>query len=388
MKNIARILLSCLFLLTGARLLPAQTPPAAVPAVSELDPAPANLALKKSLDLRHADLQKRFDDWTKAATKFNNDFGGRKYKEKSKEAKDALKEQNRIAGLLALYEPDAAKFNADVAKLVRKKPGAAAGIDLDGITVQEGVENAAQLRRDLLSDFSVRISDRTATPNEQAREILGAIAGENKPAPVKNIEKLAAGDVILVAPYTADDHKKAGAWNFGVSNGINLLDRWGSNNWSSPASHAAVYLGEKNGKRWYFDNTGKGPVILEEGKFLQDYGVRNMDVATLVGQPLSMHEGEEIWKGAHELRNTMSYGPSQFMNWGPDYAMVCSESSRWLLVRAGRRVPETASPDAKVAGLDSGLNKNQFVKFSPSDFYTTTQYFVIHRLDVNKGDQP
>ena len=92
MKNIARILLSCLFLLTGARLLPAQTPPAAVPAVSELDPAPANLALKKSLDLRHADLQKRFDDWTKAATKFNNDFGGRKYKEKSKEAKDALKE--------------------------------------------------------------------------------------------------------------------------------------------------------------------------------------------------------------------------------------------------------------------------------------------------------
>jgi hypothetical protein len=209
-------------------------------------------------------------------------------------------------------------------------------------------------------------------------------------SPVKNIDNLSVGDVILVAPAPL---KKAGLWDVWVSNGIQLLDRWGSDNWSSPASHAALFLGERNGKRWYLDNTSKGPIIKEEQTFLKEYGQRQMDVATLVGQPLSRHEGDEMWRGAHELRNTMTYWPSGVPNVGRtftgsnDAGMVCSEASRWLLLRAGRRVPETKGQNAKILGIDTGLNKKQFVTFSPSDFYEEQQYFIIHQLGIKRKGQ-
>lgn len=171
-------------------------------------------------------------------------------------------------------------------------------------------------------------------------------------------------------------------YEWGLSNGINWLDRKGSNNPSSPASHAIVFLGKRNGKNWYLDNTyATGPVIKDEKAFLQEYGHRSMDVATLVGQPLSAHEGQELWKGAHELRNNASYGIKMLQYNGND-VMVCSEASRWLLVRAGRRVPETQSGDMRIGGVDAGLAKRQFVAFSPSDFYEQDQYFIIHRLTL------
>ena len=64
--------------------------------------------------------------------------------------------------------------------------------------------------------------------------------------------------------------------------------------------------------------------------------------------------------------------------------MVCSEASRWLLVRAGRRVPKTESEDKEILGVKTRLNKNKFVDFSPSDFYAKQQYFVIHQLGTKK----
>jgi hypothetical protein len=233
---------------------------------------------------------------------------------------------------------------------------------------------------ELLGTFSGAVVNRTRQPNEQAREILRSFGTVEQPIPVKNMASLAPGDVILVAPIPSRDIGKAGWRDVLISNGINLLDRWGSENWSSPASHAAVFLGERNGKRWYLDNTSShGPVIKEEPEFLKEYGKRKMDVATLVGQPLSLHEAQELWKGAHELRNTTSYG-IKILAYKGDDAMVCSESARWLLLRAGRRVPETQSPDKKI--LNTELNKKQFVTFSPSDFYESQQYFLIHRLNI------
>jgi hypothetical protein len=67
--------------------------------------------------------------------------------------------------------------------------------------------------------------------------------------------------------------------------------------------------------------------------------------------------------------------------------MVCSEASRWLLLRAGRRVPETRSENVKIKEIDTGLNKKQFVNFSPSDFYEEQQYFVVHQLGLQKIGQ-
>jgi hypothetical protein len=74
------------------------------------------------------------------------------------------------------------------------------------------------------------------------------------------------------------------------------------------------------------------------------------------------------------LRNTTTYGI-----WA-DKRMVCSETSRWVLLRAGRDVPQRTSDNARILGFDTGLNKGDFVKYSPADFYENYQYFVIQRL--------
>jgi sRNA-binding protein len=256
-------------------------------------------------------------------------------------------------------------------------------INFDAVNVQGGVPNAVQLKKDLLGNFSSSILQRTTQPNEQVQEIMRSFKTGGPPNPVKNIDNLAVGDVILVASVQMNESIKDETpdhlEDVVKSNSINFLDRYASDNWSSPASHAAIFLGERNGKRWYLNNTSDhGPVIIEEKDFLKEYGHRQMDVATLVGQPLSQHEGQELWKGAHELRNTTSYGI-----WAND-KMVCSEASRWALVRAGRRVPETQSEDVKIFGIDIGLNKKQFVNFSPSDFYENQQYFVVHQLGVQR----
>ncbi len=245
-----------------------------------------------------------------------------------------------------------------------------------------------QLRGQLLRNFPDTVSKRTAArDNEQAQEILRSLQTGKISYPAKSIKNLAPGNVILVAPdylltrgrnETASDHLYAWA----LSNGINWLDSKGSNNSSSPASHAAVFLGRRNGKSWYLDNTlSTGPIIKDEKTFLREYGHRDMDAATLVGQPISQREAQELWKGAHELRNNASYG-IKMLQYNGSEVMVCSEASRWLLVRAGRRVPETQSDDVRIAGIDTGLNKRQFVAFSPSDFYEQEQYFIIHRLTL------
>jgi hypothetical protein len=67
--------------------------------------------------------------------------------------------------------------------------------------------------------------------------------------------------------------------------------------------------------------------------------------------------------------------------------MVCSETSRWALVRAGRAVPETQSGNVKIFGIDTGINKNNFVSFSPADFYAKQQYFVVHQLSIQKKEE-
>jgi len=261
------------------------------------------------------------------------------------------------------------------------EPNWTIAVNLDAIQVQAGVVDSVDLRGALLQDFSKTILERTCRPNGQAQEVLRSFKMKEPPSPIKNIADLAAGDVILVAPWAVKDRNAAGYVALLESNGINWLDRWGSDNWSSPASHTALYLGERNGRRWYLDHTLQGPVIMEESAFLKEYGARGMDVATLVGQPLSRLEGDELWKAAHELGQTIKYGPSKLL--GND-RMVCSEAARWALVRAGRRVPETRSGNAKILGMDSGLNKKNVVDFSPSDFYENQQYFLVHRLGIRK----
>lgn len=243
--------------------------------------------------------------------------------------------------------------------------------------------SSLQMRRELLGGLSDIIHKRNSGSNVQAQEIIRSLKTKKPPelsSLTKSIDNLVPGDVILVSPVHFKDWEKAGIGDVLISNGVNLLDRWGSNSWSSPASHAAIFLGERNGIRWYMDNTSEyGPVIIQEKEFLNRYGQRQMDVATLVGQPISGKEGGAIIDAAHGLRDMgIKYGV------GDHDRMVCSESARWLLLQAGRAVPGTQSDNAKILGITIGLNKKDFVNYSPADFYDNEQYFVIHSLEMKR----
>jgi hypothetical protein len=234
-----------------------------------------------------------------------------------------------------------------------------------------------------LSNLADTIAKRTGGTNPAAQEIIRSLKTKKPPeleSLTKNISDLAPGDVMLIAPVLAKDWQKAGAKDVLISNAVNLLDRWGSNCWSSPASHVAVFLGERNGKRWYMDNTSEhGPVIKEEGQFLKEYGERQMDIATLVGEPLSPAEAKAIFKAAHELRDTgIKYGI------GSDKRMVCSEAARWLILQTGRDIPGTESQPAEVNLLVPFLQKKDLVSYSPADFYKNREYFVIRPLDIKR----
>lgn len=267
------------------------------------------------------------------------------------------------------------------------------------ISMVKGVDQ--KLRQDLLGNFSETISKNANQRDDQVQNLVKSFeTGKPVSNQVKDMAKLVPGDVILVDKIPPDFSKiKDGDWEHikdsGISNIINFLDRTGSDKVSSNASHTASFLGERNGKRWYLDNTSEaGPVIIEEKVFLKKYEGRNMDAATYVGQPLTQEQGELLWKGAHELRDKFhtNYGPSRVDRNNPlsvdpstNPKMVCSESSRWLLVRAGRNVPETQNANLKIKGIDTGLNKKQVVTFSPADFYKQHEYFLIQPLGLKNG---
>ena len=236
---------------------------------------------------------------------------------------------------------------------------------------------------ELLKDFYDTIHKRTAGTNELAQEILRSLKTNKPPMPEninKYIDDLVPGDVILIASVPFADREKAGMKDVLISNAIKLLDRWSTNCWSSPASHVALYLGERNGKRWYEDNTSEhGPVIKEEQEFLKEYGARKMDVATLVGEPISPAEAEAIFKAVHELRDAgITYGV------GSDKRMVCSEAARWLLMKAGRDIPRTESGPGYPNLITAFIQKKDLVTYSPADYYDNQGYFLIRPLDIQR----
>jgi hypothetical protein len=56
----------------------------------------------------------------------------------------------------------------------------------------------------------------------------------------------------------------------------------------------------------------------------------------------------------------------------------------------GRDVPEQNTSDIKFLGAQSGVNKKDFVDFSPADFYKSWQYFIIRpltRLDCHLSER-
>lgn len=240
-----------------------------------------------------------------------------------------------------------------------------------------------KLRQELLGSLADTIRKRTAGTNSAAQGIISSLK-TNKPPELesqsKNMDELAPGDVILVSRVYLKDWQKSGASDILISNAVSLIDKWSSNCWSSPASHAAVFLGERGGKRWYMDNTSEhGPVIKEEGQFMKEYGAREMNVATVAAEPISEAEAEIIFKAAHELRDAgIKYGILS------EKRMVCSDAARWLLMQAGRDIPRTEGDPGYPNLITVFVQKKDLVSYSPADFYGNREYFIVRPLNTNK----
>jgi hypothetical protein len=233
-----------------------------------------------------------------------------------------------------------------------------------------------EMRSELMTGVLVTIQVRGSSPSREGAEILQSLKTDKPP----NLDQdpyasLMAGDVILIDRIPFSERDKYGWKDMALSQGVNFADRLASSNYTSRASHVALFLGERNSKRWFLNNTTEhGPVIIQESEFLRLYGGRDMDVARLVGKPISKEEGDQIWKAAHEQRETNKYGI-----WSKN-RMVCSESARWALMSTGRDIPEQNAGDIQFLGTQSGVNKKEFVNFSPADFYASWKYFIIRPL--------
>ena len=222
------------------------------------------------------------------------------------------------------------------------------------------------------------ISQRLMEPNPWCNSIWRSLKFKEPPLPYKTFAELRPGDVLLVAP---DEGISAETLK---SQGIRFVDRLSSWEWKSRASHTLIFLKEVNGKKLFLDNQSvEGPRIKTEDEIEKEYGTRPMDVARPaelgIAQPLSKAEGAKLWAAARELgilelasepRKAGNFvDKSNYGLYGDDN-MVCSEASRWALIKAGRQIPTTDSPFKKLLG----------VYFGPANFYSQEQYFLISPL--------
>lgn len=211
------------------------------------------------------------------------------------------------------------------------------------------------------------IEQRIKEPSPYVNDIYKSLKTKAPPGlPDRKYEDLKPGDVILISPDDANSF-----W-------INIGDRIASVS-KSPASHTVVYLKEVNGNKLFLDNTpGRGLHVIGEDEFLKSYGKRDALTAS-VAQPLTEEESKKLWDAAKEAIMQESITQEKksgniidqtgYGLFGNDN-MVCSETSRWALIRAGRNIPDTTSNLKKSIGID----------FSPANFYMDNYNFIITPL--------
>lgn len=187
--------------------------------------------------------------------------------------------------------------------------------------------------------------------------------------PRTKYDELQPGDVLLISA----DGSRESFW-------INLADRVSSVS-KSPASHTVLYLKTVNGKKLFLDHTSeKGSHVISEAEFLKTYGRRDALVAS-VAKPVKEGEASRIWEAARERVKAEAKGQERRRKKGKiidqsgyglygDDDMVCSEASRWVLLRAGRKIQETSSPLKRLMGIHYG----------PANFFDDEQNFIITPL--------
>ncbi|MHB8108869.1 MAG: hypothetical protein ACYDHW_02425, partial [Syntrophorhabdaceae bacterium] len=212
------------------------------------------------------------------------------------------------------------------------------------------------------------IEQRTRKPNRYVAKINRSLKVKAPPRlPARKYDELQPGDVILISR----DDSYASFW-------INLGDRL-TTDIRSPASHTVLYLKEVNGRKLFLDHTpGRGSHVIDEDEFLRSYAGRDMLVGSpklAVAQPVKESEAARIWENAKNLLDIEKRKSGNVIDqtgyglYGNNN-LVCSEASRWVLIRSGREIPESASPLKRLLGIHYG----------PANFFSDEYNFIITPL--------
>ena len=221
------------------------------------------------------------------------------------------------------------------------------------------------------------IQQRLKEPNKTAGAIHRSLMANVPPPQGKTFSQLQSGDVLLIEPDGLLSEKINREDNAATAGGNKSL-----------ASHTVIYLKEVNGTKLFLDNQlGEGPRIITEKDFLNKYGHRGMDVATLgkLAEPLRNNEGEDLYKAAMAMHK-QNYQKASNSWWGDtNYGVVgkdevvCSEADWALIKNTGKFLPKSFDRTKVEYGID----------FSPADFYNSP-YFVVTPLqhkNYGNGDQ-
>ena len=225
-----------------------------------------------------------------------------------------------------------------------------------------------------MSNQKKLVQQRIEEPNKWSDAIYASLKTKAPPLPYKKFDEMQAGDVLLIGPD-------------GLANAaLNKMDQTLSGSKLSGASHTVLYLKEINGKKLFLDNIpGEGPRIILEDEFFKRYGHRDAQVAKLaqygVAQPLDKKEGDRLYAAAREMadknrekeKSNNWFDKTSYGVWKKEN-VVCSEADWALLKAAGRKLPTSGDRVKEGLGID----------FSPADFYSNEQYFLVSPLGMPK----
>ena len=335
---------------------------------------------QRSLEEQRASIASRWSDFLQHKEEFNREFAGTE--QGTDRAAAAARRKDELKREADAIVDAADQFNAAVL--------AAAG--QPGKAVEAAEQEEFETRNEAwMKSQRELIGQRQEEENRFGSAILDSMKTPEQPPeppPCKKYDELQPGDVLLI--------NREGIAGYAIWAADTV-----SSATSSTASHTVLFLKEVNGKKLFLDNTsglqvgeaaGVGPHIITGETFLRLYGRRGAAVAELanpdvhVAQPLPPDQAKKLWKAAsalalkeladergkaHNLVDKTDYG-----FWGGD--MVCSDASRWALIRAtGRNVPASRSP----------LKKLLNISFGPANFFGDRQDFIVTPLKM-PGDDP
>lgn len=285
--------------------------------------------------------------------------------------KEELLRELQASGFI---EPDFEKSKAEL--LGSLDEGATAG----RAEVEAAIGELAVMSPATLEKVAQDVARREEPPNPDVTAVVRSFKVKAPPPLATRFDRVRVGDVLLLRQ--PDD---LSSLEFYTSGWIIIVDKATSATLRPRASRTFMCVREVKGVKLFLDNMpGQGTRIKTGDQILAEYGSLGMDVA----QPLSAFDADKLWAASRELGiRSLKEFAKRADNWvdttdyGPygDNDMVCSETCRWALMKAGLVIPETRSVLKKYAGG---------VDYGPANFYTDTKNFLVTPLELLRAQYP